>query len=199
MSRIALSLAPLLLLTGFAAAQTSPTTAAPPQGPAAAPRGNAEAAHGTKGHREREHEGLQNVKVSLSQALGTAESKGPGRAIEADFENEGGKVYYEIKVLGSDGKLTDHHIDANSGQVIKSDNHPVESWFVRLKPADVQNAPTTLKQAVATAEQKAGGKAVEAQVEREASSVQYKVTVVTGGNQEQEIVVGADGKIMPNK
>ena len=108
-------------------------------------------------------------------------------------------MYYEIKVLGSDGKLTDHHIDANSGQVIKSDNHPVESWFVRLKPADVQNAPTTLKQAVATAEQKACGKAAEAQVEREASSVQYKVTVVTGGNQEQEIVVGADGKIMPNK
>jgi uncharacterized protein YbaP (TraB family) len=34
----------------------------------------------------------------------------------------------------------------------------IESYFVRLKPADVQNAPTTLKQAVAIAEQKAGGK-----------------------------------------
>ncbi|KOX53774.1 hypothetical protein ADL19_15370, partial [Streptomyces purpurogeneiscleroticus] len=90
------------------------------------------------------------------------------------------------------------HIDANSGQVIKSDNHPIESYFIRLKPSDVQNAPASLKQAVATAEQKAGGKAAEAEVERAADSVQYKITVVTG-SQSQEIRVGADGKIMPNK
>ena len=198
MSRIGLSLAPFLLLTGLAAAQTGPTTPAPVKGPAAAPSGNAEPTHGTTGHRERKHEGLQNVKISLTQALDTAESKGPGRAFEADFETEGGKAHYEIKVLGSDGKLTHHHIDANSGQVIKSDNHPIESYFVRLKPSDVQNAPTTLKQAVATAEQKAGGKAAEAEIEREASSVRYKITVVTG-SQSQEVTVGADGKIVPNK
>ena len=198
MSRIAFSLAPFLLLTGLAAAQTGPTMPAPAQGPAAVPSGNAQPAHGTKGHREREHEGLQNVKISLTQALDTAESKGPGRAFEADFETGGGKPYYEVMVLGSDGKLTDHHIDANSGQVIKSDNHPIESYFVRLKPADVQNAPTTLKQAVAIAEQKAGGKAAEAEIEREASTVRYKITVMTG-SQSQEITVGADGKIVPNK
>ena len=196
MSRIAFSLAPFLLLTGLAAAQTSPTTPAP--GPAATPSGTVEPTHGTKGHKEREHEGLQNVKISLTQALDTAESKGPGRAIDADFENDGGKMYYEIKVLSSDGKLTDHHIDANSGQVIKSDNHPIESYFVRLKPADVQNASTSLKQAVATAEQKAGGRAAEAKAEPEASGVRYKITVVTG-SQSQDITVGADGKIVPNR
>jgi uncharacterized membrane protein YkoI len=196
MSRIALSLAPLLFLSGFAAAQTSPPTQAP--APAAAPPGAAQPAHGTTGHKEREHEGLQTAKVSLAQALDTAESKGPGRAIEADFGNEGGKPFYEIKVLGSDGKLTDHHVDAMTGQVTKSDNHPIESYFTRLKPSDVQNAPTSLKQAVATAEQKAGGKAAEAEIEREASSVQYKITVMTG-SQSQEIRVGADGKITPSK
>ena len=134
----------------------------------------------------------------LTQALDTAESKGPGRAFEADFETGGGKPYYEVMVLGSDGKLTDHHIDANSGQVIKSDNHPIESYFVRLKPSDVQNASTSLKQAVATAEQKAGGRAAEAKAEPEASGVRYKITVVTG-SQSQDITVGADGKIVSNK
>lgn len=198
MPRIALPLAPFLLLTSFAVAQTSPTTLAPAQSPAAAPRSTTEPAHGTRGHREREHEGLQTAKISLSQALDTAESKGPGRAFEADFENEGGKTYYEVMVLGSDGKLTDHHIDANSGQVIKSDNHPIESYFVRLKPSDVQNAATSLKQAVATAEQKAGGKAAEAKAEGEGSGVQYKITVMTG-TQSQEIRVGADGKIVSSK
>jgi uncharacterized membrane protein YkoI len=53
----------------------------------------------------------------------------------------------------------------------------------------VQNAPTTLKQAVAIAEQKAGGKAAEAEIEREASTVRYKITVMTG-SQSQEITVG---------
>lgn len=198
MSRIALSLVPFLLLNGLAAAQTSPATPTPAPGPAANPSGTAEPAHGTSGHKEREHEGLQNAKVSLGQALDTAESKGPGRAIEADFGNEGGKPFYEVKLLGSDGKLTDHHVDAMTGQVTKSDTHPIESYFIRLKPSEVQNAPTTLKQAVATAEQKAGGQAAEAEIERETSSVQYKITVMTG-SQSQEIRVGADGQIMPNK
>ena len=196
MSRIALSLAHLFLLAGFSAAQTGPATQAP--APAGAPPGSAQPTHGTTGHKEREHEGLQNVKVSLAQALDTAESKGPGRAIGADFGNEGGKPFYEVKLLGSDGKLTDHHVDANSGQVTKSDTHPIESYFVRLKPSDVQNASTSLKQAVATAEEKAGGKAAEAGIEREASSVQYKITVVTGG-QSREIRVGPGGEIMSNK
>lgn len=196
MSRIAPPLAPFLLLTSFAVAQTSPSTQAPAL--AAAPSGAAQPAHGTTGHKEREHEGLQTAKVSLAQTLDTAESKELGRAIEADFESRNGKPYFEIKVLGSDGKLTDYHIDATTGQVTKSDNHPIESYFIRLKPSDVQNAPTSLRQAVATAEQKAGGKAAEAEIERETSSVQYKITVMTG-SQSQEIRIGADGKIMPSK
>ncbi|MER2264821.1 PepSY domain-containing protein [Methylobacterium oxalidis] len=196
MPQIALSLASLLFLTGVAAAQTSPATQVPP--PGAASSGAAEPAHGTRGHKRREHEGLQNVKVSLAQALDTAESKGPGRAIEADFGNEGGKPFYEVKLLDSDSKLTDHHIDANSGQVTKSDTHPIESYFVRLKPSDVQNAPMSLKQAVATAEQTVGGRAAEAEVEREASSVQYKIKVMTVG-QSQEITVEADGTIVRTK
>lgn len=196
MSRIAPPLAPFLLLTSFAVAQTSPSTQAPAL--AAAPSVAAQPAHGTTGHKEREHEGLQTAKVSLAQALDTTESKGLGRAIEADFERRNGKPYFEIKVLGSDGKLTDYHIDATTGLVTMSDNHPIESYFIRLKPSDVQNAPTSLKQAVATAEQKVGGKAAEAEIQRETSSVQYKITVMTG-SQSQEIRVGADGKIMPSK
>ena len=62
----------------------------------------------------------------------------------------------------------------------------------------MQNASTSLKQAVATAEQKAGGRAAEAKAEPEASGVRYKITVVTG-SQSQDITVGADGKIVSNK
>ena len=165
-----------------------------------------------RGHPERHrgtrpwHEGAQGARARGSSERQDLPDPGPrhgreqgtGRAFEADFETGGGKPYYEVMVLGSDGKLTDHHIDANSGQVIKSDNHPIESYFVRLKPSDVQNASTSLKQAVATAEQKAGGRAAEAKAEPEASGVRYKITVVTG-SQSQDITVGADGKIVSNK
>jgi uncharacterized membrane protein YkoI len=139
---------------------------------------------------------IQNLKVSLSQAIDTAEKQGHGKAIDAEFKREGTAGYYEVKVLSDNGnKLVLHRVDGNSGQVTGSDNQPIEKYFTRLKPADVANARTSLKQALATAEKQANGKAIDAEVEREGSGVQYKVTVAAG-DRTQDVRIDGNGQVV---
>jgi len=140
---------------------------------------------------------IQNLKVSLSQAIDTAEKQGQGKAIDAEFKRDGTAGHYEVKVLSDNGnKLVLHRVDGNSGQVTGSDNQPLEKYFTRLKPADVANARTSLKQALATAEKQAGGgKAIDAEVDREGSGVQYKVTVANG-DRTQDVRVDGNGQVV---
>jgi uncharacterized membrane protein YkoI len=139
---------------------------------------------------------IQNLKVSLSQAIDTAEKQGQGKAIDAEFKRDGTAGYYEVKVLSDNGnKLVLHRVDGNSGQVTGTDNQPVEKYFTRLKPADIANARTSLKQALATAEKQANGKAIDAEVEREGSGVQYRVTVANG-DRTQDVRVDGNGQVV---
>ncbi|MCJ2073264.1 PepSY domain-containing protein [Methylobacterium sp. J-030] len=141
------------------------------------------------------------AKVGLAQALTTAESQGDekgGRAIDADFEKAGSKdpAHYSVKVVYPSGKLVEYGINADTGALYKTENQPFERYFTRLKASDFQNAKTSLKDALAIAEQKAGGgKAYEAEVEKDGSAVQYEIKVA-GTDKEQEVKVGPDGKVL---
>jgi len=140
--------------------------------------------------------GIQNLKVSLSQAIDTAEKQGQGKAIDAEFNRDGTAGHYEIKVLSDNGnKLVLYRVDGNSGQVTGTDNQPIEKYFTRLKPADIANARTSLKQALATAEKQANGKAIDAEVEREGSGVQYRVTVANG-DRTQDVRIDGNGQVV---
>ncbi|AYO82198.1 PepSY domain-containing protein [Methylobacterium brachiatum] len=141
------------------------------------------------------------AKVGLAQALTTAESQGDekgGRAIDADFEKADSKnpAHYAVKVVYPSGKLVEYGINADTGALYKTENQPIERYFTRLKPADFQNAKTSLKDALAIAEQKAGGgKAYEAEVEKDGSTVQYEIKVA-GADKDQKVKVGPDGKVV---
>ena len=134
-----------------------------------------------------------------AHARSTAEKQGAqGRAIDADFEKADSKNpnHYSIKVVYPDGKLVEYGINADDGALYKTENQPIERYFTRLKPSDFQKATTSLKDALAIAEGKAGGgKAYEAEVEREGSSVRYDIKVARADG-EQTVKVGPDGKVV---
>ncbi|KMO34491.1 PepSY domain-containing protein [Methylobacterium aquaticum] len=184
----------LALTTGLAFAQTTAPTAptAPGTAPAAAP---AATATGDM----KEFQAAKLAKVSLADAIATAEQKdGNGRAIDADFEKADGKnpTHWAIKVVYPDGKLVEHGINAETGALYKSENQPIERYFTRLKVADFNNAKVSLKDALAIAERQAGGgKAYEAEVEREGKAVAYEIKVALA-DKEQEVKVGPDGQVM---
>ena len=118
MLRFELALSAVVLATALALAQAN------------GPRGS------NIDHHTRDYQALGAAKISLAHAIETAESQGQGRrAVDADFKVEGGTAQYEIKVLGADGKLVAHHVDAASGQITKRENHPLEAFFTLLKPA----------------------------------------------------------------
>lgn len=119
------------------------------------------------------------AKVTLVQAIEAAETKGAGKATEVEFDDDNGGRW-EVKVMSAGGdKLTVYMVDPTSGQVTGEENQPIEKYFTMLKPEAFQKAPTQLKGAVAAAEKAAGGKAIDAEVEREGEAVAYEITVAT--------------------
>jgi len=150
----------------------------------------------------REDATLSNAKVSLTQAISIAEKQGSGQAISADYEGKKGTMRnYDIKVLSSDGqKLTKYRVNTSTGKITEASNEPFEKVFTRIKPTDLQNAQTSLKSAITSAESQAGGKAVDADTDRTGDTVRYTVKVAKAdGTTEKVKVNGADGKVATAK
>ena len=150
----------------------------------------------------REDAVLTNAKVSLTQAVGIAEQQGSGQAVTADYAAKKGSMgHYAVKVLSSDGKkLTEYQVSPGTGKVTEASNEPFEKMFTRLKPESLANAPTSLKSAIKAAEAQSGGKAVDADADRDGDQVRYTVKVAMADGSTQKIKVnGADGKVASAK
>lgn len=149
-----------------------------------------------------EEEALSNAKVSLTQAIGIAEKQGSGQAVSADYTPKSGHMgYYDIKVLSSDGsKLTKYRVSPSTGKITEASNEPFQKVFTRIKPTDLQNAPTSLKSAITTAESESGGKAIDADTDRSGNAVRYTVKVAKAdGSTEKVKVNGENGKVASAK
>ncbi|MDF0643269.1 MAG: PepSY domain-containing protein [Nitrospira sp.] len=64
---------------------------------------------------------LKDTKVTIDQAIKTALEKVPGTAVEAEIEKKHGKTVWEVEIVGADGKVTEVHIDAATGEVIDTE------------------------------------------------------------------------------
>jgi uncharacterized membrane protein YkoI len=149
-----------------------------------------------------EAQSIANAKVSLTEAIHMAEKTGNGQAISAEYEFKGGNpAYYEVKVLRNDGaKLTKYELSPSTGKVKEVSNEQFEKLFTRIKPNSIQNAPTSLTHAIGTAEARSGGKATDAEIDRDGDQVQYTVKVVKlDGSSEKVKINGADGKVASAK
>lgn len=150
----------------------------------------------------REDATLSNAKVSLTSAIGIAEQQGSGQAVSADYLPKKGKMgHYAVKVLSNDGtKLTEYRVSPATGKVTEASNEPFEKMFTRIKPESLENAPTSLKSAIKTAEAQSGGKAVDADADRDGDQVRYTVKIAMADGTTQKIKVnGADGKVASAK
>jgi uncharacterized membrane protein YkoI len=149
-----------------------------------------------------EAQAMEKSKVSLTEAIRTAELKGNGQATSAAYVfKSGNPAYYEVKVLSNDGqKLTEYDLNANSGEVKQASDEKFEKLFTRIKPTAIQNAPTSLTRAITTAETRSGGKAREATVNKDGDQLAYDVKVVKAdGTSEKLKINGSDGKVASAK
>ncbi|MDI1284304.1 MAG: PepSY domain-containing protein [Reyranella sp.] len=58
--------------------------------------------------------------LPLREILARAQGAYPGQVIEAELEDEGGIVVYEIKMLTADGRVTKLYYNAATGELLKT-------------------------------------------------------------------------------
>ena len=64
----------------------------------------------------------KNAKISMQQAVRTAEASVPGaRAKETHLESEGGRTVYEVELVDNTNNTRTVWIDAQSGRIVKTD------------------------------------------------------------------------------
>lgn len=64
----------------------------------------------------------KNAKISMQQAVRTAEASVPGaRAKETHLESEGGRTVYEVELVDNTNNTRTVWVDAQSGRIVKTD------------------------------------------------------------------------------
>ena len=145
-----------------------------------------------------EVQSLTQAKVSLTEGIHFAEQHANGHAISASYEVPNGRPpYYLIEVLRGDGlNLTRCELSPNTGKVQPAGDQHLSRLSGRLKPAAVENAPTSLAGAVQRAEERAGGKATGATIEPDGDQVSYLIDIARLDGSTQSVEVnGADGAV----
>lgn len=139
------------------------------------------------------YEALSKAKVSLGDAVRTAEKQSGGKAIEAEFEAEQGGVY-EVEVVTGDA-LKEYAISASDGAVREVEDQTIEKYLTRLSPETLSSAKTSLVDAIDAAEKEVAGRAAEADVDRAGDTVEYEIEIVTSDGSTREVSVSADGVV----
>ena len=149
---------------------------------------------------------LGKAKLTMEQAVAAALKQVPGgKAVEAELELEGDEVEFEVEVV-SGGKHMEVSLDAISGKVksVKEEGKEGEQDEDEDENEDEQaetdaaQAKITLSQAIAAAlKQVPGGKAFEAEAEREDDDKLVFEIELLSGDKVMEVEIDAmTGKVL---
>lgn len=135
-------------------------------------------------------------KISLVQAVATAEREFNARAYDAEFDMDLGDMVYEVDLV-KNGKPIEAKVDAMSGRIVRQ-SAPLKARLPligeHLKAA--QTAPRTLSETIAMVEAATKGKVSEIGLERRGGRHYYEVELV--GAQDREVLVDVrTGAITP--
>jgi len=157
--------------------------------------GAALAEHGGETRREKVA-AVEAAKVPLAEAIALAERASGGKVAKIEIDREEGALAYEVKTLGSEGKVR-LLLDAATGKVLRNDRKDA-SGMERTTATRLASAKTTLGQAVQAAEQKGAGKAIAAGFEDESGhgGAVFEVDVARGDAVQRIWVDAASGKVV---
>jgi len=135
---------------------------------------------------------IHNTGVSLIDAIQAAQSNTQGVAFEAELENENGVWLFEVETISSSNLIWKSYIDVNSGAVVRRKIDDSFEHTVNAVRGVLQNL--SLEDAIASVEAQFGGKAYEADLDREDGRWVFEVEVAnTSGPQTEAYVDAATG------
>lgn len=135
-------------------------------------------------------------KVSLAQAVATAERTLDAKAYDAEFDMDLGDLVYEIE-LTKDGRPMEAVVDAQTGRVLRH-SKPLHVRLPRVHDHldAAQNAPRNLSETIAMVEGATKGRVAEIGLERHGGRHYYEVELV--GAPDREVLVDIrTGAIIP--
>ena len=139
--------------------------------------------HGAK------HEAFAQTRISAAQAVDAAVSRVQGQPVEVDFSYKNGRSYYKVEIV-SGSRQQEVFVDASNGSVI--DTRPDYDDKRRVVP----QTGVSLKQALAAAEAKVGGRAKDAELKHKGAQPVYQVEVVKGAEKYEVRVDAANGQVL---
>ena len=136
----------------------------------------------------------KNAKVSLTDAINTAQQGNHGDVVSARFELRQGKPEYLVRTYDSRSRQEWlGHIDASTGQVLGQGRTIARSQLPKEDQqeltASTRSSGTTLAQAVQTAEQQRGGKALAAGLSARNGHVSYRTELLKGNGSTQTAMI----------
>lgn len=139
---------------------------------------------------------VNNTAMDLGGAVRAAVTDSGGIAVKADTVSENGKPYYEITVHNDQGTLV-LRVDPSTGKVL---NKKAMSDTAKEKPlidkAASDDHSLILSDAIATAEERFGGKATEARIDSDGGRIIYHVKLARGDEDMGPVTVDAgDGSV----
>ena len=127
---------------------------------------------------------MQSSKLSLADAITTAERETGGQVIEAELDEDDDMFFYKLEVLRDDD-LVLVYINPASGVVVGTREpglvRGASRGSAQQSAEAVRGAKVSLSQALGIAEQRTGGRAVEIELEREGAGYIYEVTTIQPG------------------
>ena len=138
----------------------------------------------------RKHAALVQSKISAAQAIDYALAKAKGQAVDVDFRHKHGQSYYKVEIMDG-SEQTEVFVDANNGSIL--DSRPDYDSKPR-RP--VPQTGISLKQAIAAAEAKTGGRAKDAELKYKRDLPVYKVETVKDMRKYEVRVNAADGQVL---
>ena len=141
---------------------------------------------------------FESAKLSLTQAIADSQKEMRGKTLDARFEIWQGRPAYLIRTYSAN-QVWESRIDANTGQPIGEPKTVAQSELGPALHRDVtalDNAQTTLEQAIGNAEQRQGGKAIMASVRSAMSGdARYAVDLVKNGRLHTAMIDTATGQL----
>ena len=141
---------------------------------------------------------FRNAKLSLTQAIADSQKEMRGKTFDARFEVWQGRPAYVIRTYSAN-QVWQSRIDADTGQPI---GQPTTVSQTELGPqvqrdiTALNNAATSLDQAVRSAEQREGGKAIMASVRSSRGGIAtYNVDLVKNGRVRTAMIDASTGQM----
>ena len=131
--------------------------------------------------------------ITMAEAIAAAQARVPGGVWEAEIETRDSRRIYEIELV-SGGRVHEVQVDAMNGQVLATEEEPIEGklkqWFAEGRMQAAESAQNVLALTIPEIEKQMGGRVTEVSLEREDGRIVYELEVETAGG-ERDIQIDA--------